>query len=103
MRQRGQRSQRSPSNHTVALRRNVGSGLGWTSGIPQSVEGATPSVVQATARKTVYDRGLLKRVEQARAGSRAAELSAAAREEEIAFRVAATFLDFERESVEDDE
>lgn len=76
----------------------VGSGLGWSEGIPQSIEGATPSVVQATARKPVYDRGLSKRVRQAGAAGEAAQAEAAAREDETAFRVAATFLDFEHAS-----
>ena len=74
----------------------VGSGLGWTSGIPQSIEGATPSVVQATARKTVYNRELQMRVREAEALAEAAEHSAAAREDEAAFRVASAWLDLDR-------
>ena len=74
----------------------VGSGLGWTSGIPQSIEGATPSVVQATARKTVYNRELTARVREAEALAEAAEHSAAAEEDEVAFRAAAAWLDLDR-------
>lgn len=73
----------------------VGSGLGWTEGIPQSVEGATPSIVQATARMPVYNRALRKRVREAEAGARAAEHVAAAKQDEVAYRVAVAYLDFE--------
>lgn len=74
----------------------VGSGLGWTSGIPQSIEGATPSVLQATARKTVYNRELRNRAREARALAEAAEHSTAAQEDEVAFRVASAWLDLDR-------
>ena len=74
----------------------VGSGLGWTSGIPQSIEGATPSVVQATGRKTVFNRELSARVHEAQALAEAAQHSAAAQEDEVAFRVASAWLDFDR-------
>ncbi len=96
---------REKAEHGVAVAKSafsgfasVGSGLGWSEGIPQSVEGATPSIVQATAHKTVYDRGLRKRIAQARAESGAAEASEAAQDDEIAFRVAAAYLDFESAS-----
>jgi len=73
----------------------LGSGLGWTEGIPQSVEGATPSIVQATARMPVYNRALRKRVREAEAGAEAAEHVAAAKQDEVAYRVAVAYLDFE--------
>ncbi len=74
----------------------VGSGLGWTSGIPQSIEGATPAVVQATARKSLYNRTLNARVREAEALAEAARHSAAAREDEAAFRAASAWLDLDR-------
>ena len=74
----------------------AGSGLGYTSGIPQSVEGATPSVVQATGRMPIYNRTLRGRVREAESMAEAAQYSRAAREDEIAFEVASTYLDFER-------
>lgn len=101
------RTQAEKAESEVAVARSAfsasayaGSGLGWSEGIPQSIEGATPSVVQAAARKPVYDRGLLKRVRQAEVGGQAARASAAAREDEAAFRVAAAFLDFERAALQ---
>ncbi|MCB1020166.1 MAG: TolC family protein [Bryobacterales bacterium] len=74
----------------------VGSGLGWTSGIPQSIEGATPSVVQATARKTVYNRELQGHAREAEALAEAARHEAAAHEDEVAYRAASAWLDLDR-------
>ena len=76
----------------------VGSGLGYTDGIPQSVEGTTPSVVQAGGRMTLYDKSSLARIQQAKDGAEAARYVAADKEDEIAFQVASTYLDFERSS-----
>ena len=73
----------------------AGSGLGWTEGIPQSVEGATPAVAQAAARRTVYDGAALARVREARALAEAAGHSAAAREDEAVFQVAVAWLDLD--------
>ena len=44
----------------------VGSGLAATSGIPQSVEGASPSIVRAVGRQFLYNREQSSRVKQAR-------------------------------------
>ena len=76
----------------------VGSGLGWTDGIPQSIEGATPSVVQATGRMTVYDRRLGRRVKEAEALTEAARHSVASKQDETAYRIASLYLDFEQSS-----
>ncbi|MBI1357989.1 MAG: hypothetical protein GC160_26945 [Acidobacteria bacterium] len=73
----------------------AGSGLGWTDGIPQSIEGATPAIVQASARRTVYDGAALARVKEARALAEAAGHSAAAREDEAAFQVAVAWLNLD--------
>ena len=74
----------------------VGSGLAATSGIPQSVEGASPSIVRAVGRQFLYNREQSNRVKQARELAVAAEHVVASRQDEVAFRVASTYLDFER-------
>ncbi len=74
----------------------VGSGLAATSGIPQSVEGASPSIVRAVGRQFLYNREQSSRVKQARELAVAAEHVVASRQDEVAFRVASTYLDFER-------
>lgn len=74
----------------------AGSGLAYTNGIPQSIEGSTPSIVQAVGRQYVYNREQSNRVKQAREMEAAAGFATSGREEEIAFRVASAYLDFER-------
>lgn len=74
----------------------AGSGLGWTDGIPQSVEGATPAAVQASARRTIFDRSAQARVKEAQANAEAARYSAAAKEDEVAYRIAAAWLDLDQ-------
>ena len=73
----------------------VGSGLAYTNGIPQSVEGSTPSIVRAVGRQFLYNRAQSNRVKEARELETAAGHSAEGKRNEVAFRVASTYLDFE--------
>ncbi len=73
----------------------AGSGLAYTNGIPQSVEGSTPAVVQVLGRQFLYNSSQSNRIKQAREMAGAAGHAAAGKQEEVAFRVAATYLDFE--------
>lgn len=74
----------------------VGSGLAYSSGMPMSIEGATPAVVQAKAVRTLWSRPQGFQVAQAREGARAASAASAATREDAALRVSALFLDLER-------
>ena len=74
----------------------VGSGLAATAGIPQSVDGASPSIFRAVGRQFLYNREQSSRVKQARELAAAADYVVASRQDEVAFRVASTYLDFER-------
>jgi outer membrane protein len=74
----------------------AGSGLAYTNGIPQSIEGSTPSIVQAVGRQYIYNREQSNRVKQAREMEAAAGFATSGKEQEIAFRVASSYLDFER-------
>ncbi|MBI5283419.1 MAG: TolC family protein [Candidatus Solibacter usitatus] len=74
----------------------VGSGLAYTSGMPMSIDGASPSVIQAKAVRSIYNAQQGYRVAGARETSRAAALGVAALREEIALRTASLFLDLER-------
>ena len=74
----------------------VGSGLAATAGIPQSVDGASPSIVRAVGRQFLFNREQSNRVKQARELAGAAEHLVASKQDEVAFRVASTFLDFEQ-------
>jgi outer membrane protein TolC len=74
----------------------AGSGLAYTDGIPQSVEGANPSVVRVVGRQFLYNKPQMAAVRQAGEMVGAAEHVSAGKQEEIAYHAAATYLDFER-------
>ncbi len=74
----------------------AGSGLAYSSGMPMSIEGATPAVVQAKAVRALWNRPQGYQVAAARETARAAAAGTAAAREEAALRVAVLFLDLER-------
>ncbi len=76
----------------------AGSGLGYTDGIPQSVEGATPSVAQLTAKQPLFDAGRKQRILQARELSDAATHSAESKRDRAVYHVGMLYLDFELSS-----
>jgi len=74
----------------------AGSGLAYSSGMPMSIEGATPAVIQAKGVRTLWNRSQTYQVASARESARAASAGAAATREEVTLRVATLFLDLER-------
>lgn len=74
----------------------VGSGLAYTSGMPMSVEGSTPSIVQGRVIQTLFNRPLSYQVAAARENARGAGIGAEAQREEVAYRTASLYLDAER-------
>jgi outer membrane protein TolC len=74
----------------------AGSGLAYSSGMPMSIEGASPAVFQAKGVRTLWNRSQTYQVASARESARAASASAAAIREDATLRVAALFLDLER-------
>jgi outer membrane protein TolC len=74
----------------------VGSGLAYSSGFPLSIEGSAPSILQAQGSQFLLNRPQSFRVREAREMAEAAGHAAGAKSEEIAYRVAGTYLDFER-------
>jgi outer membrane protein len=74
----------------------AGSGLAYSSGLPMSIEGATPSIVQARAIADVFNRPQSYRVAAAQENRRAATIDAAAKQQEVAFRTAELFLEAEK-------
>jgi outer membrane protein len=74
----------------------AGSGLAYSSGIPMSIEGSTPSIFQAQATKFVFNRQQTNLVAQAREDARGAVIATAAKREEIALRAALAYLEAER-------
>ena len=77
-----------------SLQVHAGSGLGGTYGIPQSVQGAVPSVAQMTIRQPLVDLGRSRRAEIAREAVRSREFASESASEESAYRAAALYLDF---------
>ncbi len=73
----------------------VGSGLAYSSGLPMSIEGATPSLFQANAVGSVFNRAQSLRVAAAKESRRGAEIDAGAKQEEVVYRTAEMYLDAE--------
>jgi outer membrane protein len=74
----------------------AGSGLAYTSGFPMSIEGATPSIVQARAIASVFNRPQSLRIASAKESRRGAEMDAGARQDEVVYRVAEMYLEAAR-------
>lgn len=66
----------------------VGSGLAYTSGFPMSIEGSAPSVIQARAIQSLYNRPLSFQAAAARENARGASIDSAARRDEVVHRIA---------------
>jgi outer membrane protein TolC len=74
----------------------MGSGLAYSSGFPMSIEGATPSILQANAVGSVFNLPQNFRIAAAKESRRGAAIDAALRQDEVVYRVADTFLDAEK-------
>lgn len=74
----------------------AGSGLAYSSGMPMSIEGATPAVIQAKAVRTLWSRPQGYQIASARESARAASAASALAREDAALRIATLFLDLER-------
>jgi len=74
----------------------VGSGLAYTSGIPMSIEGSTPSIIQAQASQSIINRQQTNLVAEARENARGAAIDTAAKREAVVLRTALVYLDAER-------
>lgn len=74
----------------------VGSGLAYTVGFPMSVEGSAPSVFQARAIQSLYNKPKSYEVAAAKENARGATIDTAARREEVAHRTALLYLDARR-------
>lgn len=79
-----------------ALKLGVGSGLGWNNGFPMSIDGAAPSLVQARASASIYNRPQKLKVAQELENSRGLRHEVQSRREEVTHRVAVAYLDTAR-------
>ncbi|HYP07987.1 MAG TPA: TolC family protein [Bryobacteraceae bacterium] len=83
---------RDPFSPKVVL----GSGLGKTFGFPMSIEGSAPSIFQARAIQSLYNKPRSYEVAAARENARATTIDTAARREDVAHRTALLYLDAHR-------
>ena len=74
----------------------VGSGLAYSDGFPMSVEGSAPSVMQANAIATIFNRPQSFQVAQAKEDARGAAIAVTAKRDEVAYRVTSLYLEAER-------
>jgi outer membrane protein len=74
----------------------VGSGLAYSSGFPMSIEGATPSILQANAIGSVFNLPQSYLVGAAKESRRGAAIDASLRQDEVVYRVADLFLETEK-------
>ncbi len=74
----------------------AGSGIGFTYGIPQSIDGAAPSIAQIRASMAVYNRPQSYRATQARQEERTAQIEVTRQQDEAAFRTASLYLSAEQ-------
>jgi outer membrane protein len=74
----------------------AGSGLAYSNGFPMSIEGSAPSIVQARAVASIFNRSYSYRVAQAREEARTVSLDGNIRRDEIALQTAILFLDAAR-------
>lgn len=79
-----------------SVKLGVGSGLAGTYGFPQSIGNNAPAILQARGERAVFDRPASYRLQQAAEVQRGAELDIGLRQEEVAYRVYAAFLDAEQ-------
>jgi outer membrane protein len=73
-----------------------GSGLAYTNGFPLSIDGAAPSVIQGRASQYLFNRQQSYVVAQAKEQAHTADISAAAKKDDVAYRTASLYLDAER-------
>ena len=73
-----------------------GSGLAYSYGYPLSIEGAAPSIFQAKASESLYNRPQSWAVAQARENAKGAGLATGEKRDDIAYQVATMYVDLDR-------
>jgi outer membrane protein TolC len=74
----------------------AGSGAAYTYGYPSAIDGAAPSIVQARANMSLFNRPQHYLEAQARESAHGAEFDTARRQQEVVYRVATLFLGVEQ-------
>ena len=71
----------------------VGSGLAYSSGFPMSIEGSAPSIVEARAIASIFNRPQRLLVEKSREQERSTKISTEERREAVAYRAATLYVE----------
>lgn len=71
----------------------VGSGLAYSSGFPMSMEGSAPSVVEARAIASIFNRPQRLLIEKSRQDEQTARISSEERRESVGYRAAALYVE----------
>lgn len=74
----------------------AGSGAAYTYGYPSAIDGAAPSIAQARATMSLFNRPQHYLEAQAKESAHGAEFDTARRQEEVVYRVATLFLNIEQ-------
>ncbi|MCX6620484.1 MAG: TolC family protein [Acidobacteria bacterium] len=74
----------------------AGSGLAYSNGFPMSIEGSAPSLFQARAISSIFNKAQSYQIAEARQNARTASIDVSVRREEIAFRTASLLFDAQR-------
>ncbi len=74
----------------------AGSGLAYTNGYPNSIDGAAPSILQIRTDMALFNRSKSYGLAEARENARGAGIEAESKTDEVVYRTAAVFLDAEQ-------
>jgi outer membrane protein len=74
----------------------AGSGAAWTSGFPASIDGSAPAILQVKTQMALFDQPQRYQIAEANENLRGSGIDATRRQDDIAYRVAALFLDAQR-------
>jgi outer membrane protein len=71
----------------------VGSGLAYSTGFPMSIEGSAPSIVEARAIASIFNRPQRLMIEKSREDERTTRITTEERRESVAYRAAALYVE----------
>jgi outer membrane protein TolC len=71
----------------------VGSGLAYSTGFPMSIEGSAPSIVEARAIASIFNRPQRLMIEKSREDERTTKITTEERRESVAYRAASLYVE----------
>jgi outer membrane protein len=74
----------------------AGTGGAWTTGYPASIDGSAPAIFQVTTKMELFDQPQRYQIAAANENLRGAGIDLTRKQEEVAYRVAALYLDAEQ-------